>query len=80
MCTYEGQFVQAKKIICELLTKDSDTVQGIKAYLHADALMSQDHARVQEIFFRAITEMVQSGKVKADSTLLTETTMISLVH
>lgn len=80
MCTYEGQFSQAKKLILELLTQGAHTIQKIKEYLHNDALMSQDHTRVQEIFFRVLSEMIGSGQIKADCSSLSDTTVVSLVH
>lgn len=80
MCTYEGQFARAKKLILVLLKSGSNTVQKIKEYLHSDALMSQNHSRVEEIFLDVINTMLQAGRLNADCVPLSDTTTISLVE
>ena len=80
MCTYEGQFARAKKIIPVLLKSGSNTVQQIKEYLHSDSLMSQNHSRVEEIFLEVTNEMMQIGRLEADCVSLSDTTTLSLVE
>lgn len=76
---YEGQFAQAKKLIPVLLKSGSSTAQEIKEHLHSDALMSQNHSRVEEIFLAVINEMLQIGRLKADCMPLSDITIIRLV-
>lgn len=79
MCTFDGQLGVAKKLISDHLRGGEKTVQGIMEHLHANALMSQNHGRVQEIFFHIMSEMMSHGQITANTASLSDTTRISLV-
>ena len=63
MCTHERLADRGKEIILRLLLAGDHTVQKIKECLHDDALMSQDHARVQSIFFDLVHKLKEKGLI-----------------
>lgn len=79
MCTYDGQLGVAKKLIRDHLRGGEKTVQGIMEHLHSNALMSQNHGRVQEIFFHIMSDMMSCGQITANTATLSDATTISLV-
>lgn len=79
MCTRETQSERAKKLIFELLAEGNQPVEKIKAHLHADGIMSQDHSIVQEIFYRLINDFQNKNIVTLSQDSLMDATVISLV-
>ena len=77
MCTHERLVEHGKKLVLELLLVGDHTVQKIKECLHDDALMSQDHGRVQQIFFELIHSLHEKGTITMDTTTPTDGTMVS---